>query len=125
MGVAQYQLSPALPAQLQQELPTVEDFAREFPLMSVVKLRIEIERAVRTLATAKGVEPGHPTGIGNMLRDLNRRGLAPASTARFLDTLRVMNEASHGVDVDSEAAARAVEVGTAFLAELIEHGRND
>jgi len=55
-----------------------------------------------------------------MLRDLDRRGLAPAGTGRFLDTLRVMNEASHGVDVDSEAAARAVEVGT--VAELIEHG---
>lgn len=125
MGVAQYQLSPALPAQLQRELPTVEDFAREFPLMSVVKLRIEIERAVRDFATANGVGPTRPTGIGNMLRDLDRRGLAPAGTGRFLDTLRVMNEASHGVEVDSEAAARAVEIGTAFLAELIEHGRND
>jgi predicted nuclease of restriction endonuclease-like (RecB) superfamily len=125
MGVAQYQLSPALPAQLQQELPTVEDFAREFPLMSVVKLRIEIERAVRDFAAANGLGPTRPTGIGNMLRDLDRRGLAPAGTGRFLDTLRVMNEASHGVEVDSEAAARAVEIGTAFLAELIEHGRND
>ncbi|WP_234891129.1 PDDEXK nuclease domain-containing protein [Agrobacterium vitis] len=125
MGVAQYQLSPALPAQFQRELPTVEDFAREFPLMSVVKLRIEIERAVRDLATANGLSPTRPTGIGNMLRELDRRGLAPAGTARFLDTLRVMNEASHGVEVNSDAAARAVEIGTAFLSELIENGRND
>ncbi len=125
MGIAQYQLSPALPAQLQRELPTVEDFAREFPLMSLVKLRIEIERAVRNFATAKGVEPSRPTGIGNMLHDLDRRGLAPVGTGRFLDTLRVMNEASHGVEIDSAEAARAIEIGTAFLSELIDHGRND
>ncbi|MFT2612509.1 PDDEXK nuclease domain-containing protein, partial [Escherichia coli] len=43
MGVAQYRLSPGLPPQLQRDLPTVEELAREFPLMSVVKLRIEIE----------------------------------------------------------------------------------
>ncbi len=29
-----------------------------------------------------------------------------------------MNEASHGVDVDTNAAKRAVEIGTVFLAEL-------
>jgi hypothetical protein len=60
-----------------------------------------------------------------MLRDLHRRGLAPANIKRLLDTLRVMNEAAHGVDVDPEAAARAVEVGTAFLTELSERTRKD
>jgi predicted nuclease of restriction endonuclease-like (RecB) superfamily len=125
MGVAQYRLSPALPQQLQQDLPTIEEFAREFPLMSIVKLRIEIERALRDFATAKGFEFTRPTGIGDMLRDLHRRGLAPANIKRLLDTLRVMNEAAHGVDVDPEAAARAVEVGTAFLTELSERTRKD
>ena len=31
MGVAEYRLSPALPAQLEADLPTAEEFAREFP----------------------------------------------------------------------------------------------
>ncbi|UPK36922.1 hypothetical protein IVB18_06235 [Bradyrhizobium sp. 186] len=57
-----------------------------------------------------------------MLRDLRQRGLVPASTERFLEALRVMNEASHGMDVDVEAAERAVEVGAAFLVELKELG---
>lgn len=118
MGVAQYRLSPALPPQLQHELPTVEEFAREFPLMSVVKLRIEIERAVRDLMAANDFAPVRPTGLGNMLHDLQRRGLAPAGTDRFLESLRVMNEASHGVDVDSENARRAIDVGTVFLTAL-------
>src|SRR5208337_746553 len=47
MGVAQYKVSPSLPHRLQQELPTIEELGREFALMSVVKLRIEIEGALR------------------------------------------------------------------------------
>lgn len=118
MGVAQYQLSQALPPQFEGDLPTIEEFAREFPLMSVVKLRIEIERALRDLAAARGIAMNRPVGIMNMLRDLQRQGLAPASTEQMLGALRVMNEASHGVDVDADAAKRAVDIGTVFLTEL-------
>jgi len=53
-----------------------------------------------------------------MLRDLRRRGPLPTSTDQMLGALRVMNQASHGVDVESEAAKQAVEIGTIFLAEL-------
>ncbi|WP_157343675.1 PDDEXK nuclease domain-containing protein [Bradyrhizobium pachyrhizi] len=118
MGVAQYQLSTALPPQLEEDLPTVAEFAREFPLMSVVKLRIEIERAVRDLAEKTGAVFDRPVGIMNMLRDLRRLGAVPASTEQMLGALQTMNAASHGVDIDSEAAKRAVEIGTMFLAEL-------
>ncbi|MDK2748941.1 MAG: PDDEXK nuclease domain-containing protein [Brevundimonas sp.] len=118
MGVAQYRLSQALPAQLEHELPTVEEFAREFPLMSVVRLRIEIERALRDLADKRGIVFDRPVGIMNMLRDLRKNGAMPASTDEMLRALRIMNEASHGVDVDPDAAKRAVEVGTVFLTEL-------
>jgi hypothetical protein len=122
MGVAQYRLSAALPPRLQQDLPTIEEFAREFPLMSVVKLRIEIER-VHDYAAANCFAATRPAGIGAMLRDLQRRGLAPPSTENFLDALRVMNAASHGGRSDAEGAERAVRLGTAFLAELTEQHR--
>jgi len=125
MGVAQYQLSHALPPQLEEDLPTVAEFAREFPLMSVVKLRIEIERAVRDLASARDIVFDRPTGIVNMLRDLRRQGPMPSSTDQMLGVLRVMNEASHGVDVDSDAAKQAVEIGTIFLADLRALNTND
>lgn len=123
MGVAQYRLSPALPPQLQQDLPTVEEFAREFPLMSVVKMRMEIERALRDFMGNHGFAP--PTGLSNMLRELHRRSLAPSSTAQLLDALRVMNEAAHGLDVDPTAAEQAVDVGTVFLEELRNLRGND
>jgi predicted nuclease of restriction endonuclease-like (RecB) superfamily len=118
MGVAQYRISPALPPQLRQDLPTIEDLSREFPLMSVVKVRIEIERGLREYLIAGGLTPARTVGIGTMLRHLESQGLAPQSTGRLLEALRVMNEAAHGVDVDQQAAERAVSIGTEFLAEL-------
>jgi hypothetical protein len=118
MGVAQYRLSPALPDQLKRDLPTIEDLAREFPAMSVVKLRIEIERTLRDFSAARGFPSNRPMGIGMVLRDLKQRGAAPPSTDRFLEALRVMNEAAHGFDVDPAAAKQAVSIGTEFLAEL-------
>src|SRR5690606_14831543 len=96
MGVAQYGLSTALPEQLKRELPTHEDLAQEFPAMSIVKLRIEIEQALRDYMSQHGVEPKRPASVVSLLRDLRKRGLAPASTDDFLEALRTMNEAVHG-----------------------------
>jgi len=118
MGVAQYQLSPALPEQLKRDLPTIEDLAQEFPALSVLKLRIEIERALRDFTAAHGLAFTRPKSISTVLRELKERGASPPSTDRFLQALRVMNEAAHGFDLDSKAVAEAVSVGTTFLAEL-------
>lgn len=118
MGVTQYRLSPALPAKYRTALPTAEELAREFPLMSVLTLRIEIEQALQKIMSEHGLLSERPIGIGNMLHVLHERGLAPASTERFLESLRVMNGVAHGMDVDAESSRRVVEVGTAFLAEL-------
>ena len=118
MGVARYRLSPALPEELRRELPTIEELAREFPLMSVVKLRIEIERALRGHLAAHGVALPRPMGIGSMLRELDRLGHAPPSTQPLLKALHAMNDAAHGLDVEPDAARRAVAAGTAFLGEL-------
>jgi predicted nuclease of restriction endonuclease-like (RecB) superfamily len=118
MGVAAYRLSPALPEKLKRDLPTVEDLAQEFPAMSVVKLRIEIERALRIFTVAHGVASKRPRSISTVLRDLKERGVAPPSTDQFLASLGIMNEAAHGSDVDSAAITQAIDTGTKFLAEL-------
>jgi hypothetical protein len=118
MGVAQYRLSPALPEQLKRELPTAEDLATEFPALSAVKLRMEIERALRDVTIGLGITSKRPMSIASVLRELEQRGVAPPSTARFFAALKVMNEAVHGFDVDPVATAQAVSIGTEFLAEL-------
>jgi predicted nuclease of restriction endonuclease-like (RecB) superfamily len=117
LGVAEYRLSAALPEPLQAELPTVAEFAREFPLMSLVKLRIEIEREIRLLMERQA-EAKQSLSIGSMLGDLQRLDLAPQSVNRFKGALYAMNRAAHGFDVAEGDASQATEIATAFLAEL-------
>ncbi|WP_085027878.1 PDDEXK nuclease domain-containing protein [Ensifer aridi] len=117
MGVAEYKLSAALPEPLQTELPTEAEFAREFPLMSLVKLRIEVEREIRLLMTNE-TEGERPTALGPMLTELQQLGLAPQMVDRFRDALHTMNRAAHGLDVPPADAFEATETATSFLAEL-------
>jgi predicted nuclease of restriction endonuclease-like (RecB) superfamily len=117
IGVAGYLLSKALPPKLQADLPTVAEFAREFPMMSVIKLRIEVERELRRLMAAQGLEV-RSAGIRQMLQDLRAVGIVPSGAAEFETAVRVMNEAAHGIDVEPDAAEHAFEVGSMFLSEL-------
>jgi hypothetical protein len=108
IGASHHRVSSVLPKQLRRDLPTI----------SVVQLRIEIERALNDFTAAHGLLPKRPKSISTVLRELTERGLSPPSTDRFLDALRVMNEAVHGFSVNAMAVAEAVSVGTAFLEEL-------
>ncbi len=125
MGVAQYKLTPggSLPERLQQDLPTAAELAKEFPLLSVATIRIEIERALNDLAVAHGLDP-KLRGIGLLLRELHKMGLLPDSASDLLRVISAMNQASHGVDIDSSAAQEAIDVGTLFLADLRSRPRN-
>jgi predicted nuclease of restriction endonuclease-like (RecB) superfamily len=119
MGVAHYQLTPslALPEGLRKELPTLAELSKEFPLLSVVKVRIEIERALNEIAQEQGLILG-PRGVGLILRDLHKQGLLPDSAADLSRVMSAMNRAAHGVDVDAAQAQEAIQVGNRFLAEL-------
>jgi predicted nuclease of restriction endonuclease-like (RecB) superfamily len=117
MGVAEYRLSAALPERLQSELPTEADLAREFLLMSLVKLRIEIEQELRGLINDKGFVDG-PLSIGAALVELTSSGRAPQNTPQFQAALRILNQAAHGIDIDAGAAAEADDVAAQFLADL-------
>jgi len=124
MGVAEYRLSAALPEPLQGELPTEAEFASEFPLMSLVKLRIDVEREIRLLLNDQ-IEGERPLALGSMLAELQQLGLAPQITEQFRSALHAMNRAAHGFDLDPTAASKANEIATAFLTELraIRNGR--
>lgn len=68
------------------------------------------ERALRDIIDESGIALTPPAGLGNMLRELHRHGLAPTSTTQLLDAVRVMNEAAHGLEDDAESAQRAVDI---------------
>lgn len=117
MGVAEYRVSSQLPKQLEAELPSASDLAREFPLMSLVKLRIDIERTLREVAQQLGM-PDDTFAIRSMLNRLEAAGCSPQSAAAFEDALRVLNAATHGMEVSGDAAAAALDAGTRLLDEI-------
>jgi predicted nuclease of restriction endonuclease-like (RecB) superfamily len=114
MEVAAYRVSPHLPKQLEGELPTPDELAREFPLMALVKLRIDLERTLRRLAQQHGVSDG-PPALGPMLQRLAAVGGLPPGAADLGETLRTLNAAAHGPDVSADAAAAALDAGTRLL----------
>ncbi|SEJ80922.1 Predicted nuclease of restriction endonuclease-like (RecB) superfamily, DUF1016 family [Sphingobium sp. AP50] len=117
MGVAEYRLSEALPERLQAELPTLAEFAREFPLMSLVRLRIEIERELRRLQNDEAASM-RVTGIGQMLSDLQSRGQLNVDVESLRPAVNAMNRAAHGQDVEDSAAQEAERLGAALLEQL-------
>lgn len=74
--IVEYRLSAALPEPLQKELPTEAEFAREFPLMALVKLRMEVERETRLLV-ADPADAERPLALGPMLAGMHRLGMFP------------------------------------------------
>jgi len=117
MGVAAYKLSSALPDKLRNDLPTLEEFAKDFPAFFLVRLRIEIERSVRLLLAQSSIDKAAPQNLGESIRLLQRGNHAPASTQSLLEVLKHMNAAAHGVDVDPGDAEEAIRIGKQFLEE--------
>lgn len=117
VGVARYRVSAALPLQLQDELPTQEDLAREFPLMAVVKLRIEIEREVRRLLVANGL-PTPAGGVGAAVADLVGKGQLSEKLPDMDEALEVLNRAAHGLEQDGDTIRRALTIGSTLLTKL-------
>jgi hypothetical protein len=99
-------------------IKSTEELARELPVISIIKLRIEIERAVRGYVAKRGTASKGQSGIDLVLRDLQQRDIAPASTDKLLEALGVMNRVAHGFDVEHEMTEWAIAIGTEFLAEL-------
>lgn len=117
MGVAQYQLSAALPDRLKLDLPTAEDLQREPQSMAATELRIEIEYSLRDFASAYDIPARRTKDLGSLLRALQQRGKAPPSAERFLEAWGIMQTAD-AFDVDSPAATDAMRVSRQFLSEL-------
>lgn len=117
MGVADYKLSAALPAPLQAALPTAEDLAREFPMMTLVKLRIDIGRELRALIEGDGVESDRPLVLSEMVL-LNEGVCDLPSTKDFIGIVSSLNKAAHGIDIPAEEAERASATANRFLFDI-------
>jgi hypothetical protein len=88
------------------------------PYLSIVGLRIEIERALWRLMALRGIERSDNIGIGQALRQLRETGGVPAGTDAFLRALVTMNKAAHGLEVEPSETADTLRFGSEFLAQL-------
>jgi predicted nuclease of restriction endonuclease-like (RecB) superfamily len=118
MGVARYRLSTVLPDKLREDLPTLEDFARELPDLSFVALQIEIERKLRELMISRGLHFPQSLSISQAVRLLKESGVELVGTDSFLQTLAKVNKTAHGLEIEPSIAAEALRAGSEFLSEL-------
>jgi hypothetical protein len=85
--------------------------------MGLVKLRSDLERALRQLVQQHDLLDAPPT-LKAMLERLAEIQVLPPSARAIGDTLRVLNAAARGADVSVEVATAALEAGARFLDEL-------
>jgi predicted nuclease of restriction endonuclease-like (RecB) superfamily len=119
MGVAQYRLTPApaLPAKLRRELPTTDDLAGEYSLLSIAALYIGIERGLRELLERRGIAVPPRLPIASMMPMLEELKLIPFA-GEFTAAVRILTSAAHGQSADASAIQQACGTAERFLAEL-------
>ncbi len=91
MGVAAYRLTsaPALPAKLRRELPTTDDLAGEFGLLTMARLRMDIEHALRELLEQRGATVAPGLAIASMIGMLEELKRMPEAE-EFAASVRVL-----------------------------------
>lgn len=90
------------------------------PNLALAGLRIEIEKRLRAIADAQGLEASRQ-GIGSLLRQLSAEEvLSPRERSVLADLIGLLNGAVHGADVDQRAAQWALEIAPQLLGGLDE-----
>lgn len=123
MSVAQYRLTQALPNRLKKELPTTEELAKEFPLFSLVRLRIKMEQDLAELVHKQGVSAtGYQKkaqGVESLASILlDRKVISTNLFSKIREISKLLNRIVHGGQLDADAVAKALAAGQEILAEL-------
>jgi hypothetical protein len=88
------------------------------PNLALAGLRIEIERRLLRLAEQHDI-PLRSRGIGNILRELDKRGVVTSEQRSVLsDLVGLLNSAVHGAEVDRRASEWAMQIGPGLLQSL-------
>jgi hypothetical protein len=86
--------------------------------LALAGLRIEIEKALRSIAANLGIS-AERKGLGTLLRLLLEHGALSQEQGSVLsDVSSLLNEAVHGAEVDPRSAQWAMEVGPRLLEGL-------
>ena len=108
------------PADTEAARPTVKERVEEDPNLALVRLRIEIERRLRTLAERHSIR--EQQSLMRIFRDLQHRGvLSDPVLSGLQELVNFGNRAAHGAQVGPEATTWAIEIGPRVLAVLDKH----
>ena len=103
-----------------------QTIATRDPILALAGLRIEIERRLSLLVDAHNLNTGRRAlGVGQLLRILVQAEVLTNEERSILaDMVNLLNSAVHGAEVDSRAAAWAIDVGPRLLTSLDERVRD-
>lgn len=108
-----------MPSEKKEELAYLS-VAQQDPNLALAGLRIEIERRLRAIARACGLN-AERWSIGQLLRHLRiSEAISQEESAILNDLVGLLSEAVHGAKVDPRIAEWAIDVGPSLLAALDE-----
>jgi hypothetical protein len=98
--------------------PVYAAISSDDPMLSLVALRVAIERRLRELASIKGitVKRSSLSGLTEALEAAQE--LTPRQASALRDLVPTLNRAVHAEEVDPEVGAQVVKFGTELLAGL-------
>lgn len=103
-----------------KEEPIYISVAPEDPNLALAGLRIDIERRLRAIAKAKGIDTERQT-IGQLLRRLSaNEAISEEQYSVLSDLIALLNRAVHGAEVEPGAAQWAIDIGPGLLAAFDE-----
>lgn len=98
--------------------PSFMAVAQEDPNLALAGLRIEIEKALRSMAANLGIR-AERKGLGTLLHLLREKGALSQEQGSVLSDLSsLLNEAVHGAEVDPRSVEWAMDVGPRLLEGL-------
>lgn len=98
-----------------------QSIATRDPNLALAGLRIEIEKRLSSLAEIHGLNSRRAMSVGQALRALAQAEVLTNEERSILaDMVNLLNSAVHGAEVDSRAAAWAIDVGSRLLTSLDE-----
>ena len=113
-------LLAAEPSQKEADF-SFQSIASRDPNLALAGLRIEIEKRLSQLADIHALNSRRPMGVGQALRALAQAEVLTNEERSILaDMVNMLNSAVHGAEVDSRAAAWAIDVGPRLLTSLDE-----
>jgi hypothetical protein len=105
-------------AQSPDPFALIREIASTDSTVGLVAFRIELERRLVLLAQKYQIDASR-RGVGQLLRELQKREAIPASVASGLtDLIALGNQAAHGAKVSDQAASWMLDVGPRVLGVL-------